>query len=85
MAFWTYISTHWKTAANGVLAFLIATGTVIVAFTATIPGAETAKITTGVTLGLALCRAWVGLLEKDSDKLTAANIQAQTVAAETKK
>jgi hypothetical protein len=68
MTFWQFVTTHWKSSANGILAFLIATGTVIVAFTATVPGAETAKITTGVTLGLALCRAWVGLLQKDADK-----------------
>lgn len=82
MKFWTYISTHWKTAANGVLAFLIASGTVIVAFTATVPGAETAKITTGVTLGLALCRAWVGLLEKDADKITSTDVAISTAKQE---
>ncbi len=57
---------HWKTTTNGLLAFFITTGLVVVGFTAAIPGAEAAKITSGITLFLALCRAWVGLIQKDA-------------------
>lgn len=63
---------NWKTTVNGILAFLIATlGTVsafLIAQATTLP-AQSHKlmwVSIAVNLGLALCRAWVGLLQTDS-------------------
>ncbi len=62
----------WKSTVTGLLSFLVATGTVILAYTAAVPGNATmAKITTGITIGLALCRAWMGLIQQDADSVKA--------------
>ena len=63
---------NWKSTANGILAFFITSLTIIASFL----GASnvnsgngfhvSTKVTIAVTIALALCRAWVGLLEKDS-------------------
>jgi fluoride ion exporter CrcB/FEX len=62
---------HWKTTANGILAFLIATLTTLTAFqvpAALVPQSDKTwlYITLGLNLALALCRVWVGLLQNDA-------------------
>jgi hypothetical protein len=73
--------THWKTTVNGILAFLITTLTVFSGFLGTIdvtssgPSVSSIHVSTwvsvGVTLALALCRAWVGLLQQDAGQTPA--------------
>lgn len=62
---------NWKTTVNGILAFMIATLTTLLAFQAPAAlqqGADRSwlYITAGANLLLALCRAWVGLLQTDA-------------------
>lgn len=67
--------TNWKTTVNGILAFLITTLTTLLAFqvpSAMMNPASSHKLliaTVVANILLGLCRAWVGLLQKDSDKL----------------
>lgn len=62
---------NWKTTANGILAFLIATATTVMAFTAMNTDKTNLKIAAICNIVLALCRAYVGLLQKDADKVIA--------------
>jgi hypothetical protein len=68
----------WKSTASGALSFLIATFTTITAFLApyliSSPGSTQAvlvKWSAGLTLGTALCRVWIGLIQKDPDVVIA--------------
>ena len=74
----TYLFTHWKSTVNGILAFLITTGVVLLA---TGNALLSPKVTTYLTIGLALARAYVGLISKDASALTATDIATQTAAA----
>ena len=64
--------THWKTTANGILAFLITTLTVVLGFqipTAILnPSASRVYLysTVAANLVLALCRAWIGMIQHDA-------------------
>ncbi len=62
---------HWKTTANGILSFLIATLTTLTAFqvpAALVPGSNRIYLyfTVGANLVVALCRVWIGLLQNDA-------------------
>lgn len=72
--------THWKSTTAGILSFLITTLTTISALLAgndlsagggiaTIH--KSTEIVIGVNVGLALCRAWLGLITKDAGTVTA--------------
>ena len=72
----------WKSSVNGILAFLITTGTVLLA---TGNSLFSPHITLYLTIGLALCRAYVGLIQADADKAlstqTAPSVNASSSAA----
>jgi hypothetical protein len=72
----------WKSSVNGILAFLITTGTVLLA---TGNSLFSPHITLYLTIGLALCRAYVGLIQADADKVlstqTAPSVKASSSAA----
>src|ERR1700691_4063958 len=55
----TTIFTHWKSTANGVLALFITTGLVLLATGSTL---LSPKMTVYITIGLAVARAWTGLI-----------------------
>ena len=67
---------NWKTTLNGILAFLITTLTVLSGYFGSSDinngGSSVSSIhvhtwvTVSITIALALCRAWIGLLQKDS-------------------
>ena len=68
---------HWKTTANGILAFLITTLTILSGFLGTGDLTQAGNgsigsihvstwVATGITVALALCRAWIGLLQQDA-------------------
>ncbi len=65
---------NWKTTANGMLAFAIATLTTLSGLMGAtdISGGgglhANTKWVIGVNMSLALCRAWVGLLQQDAGK-----------------
>jgi hypothetical protein len=59
---------HWKTTANGILGFFIATGAVLTAVPSSFINP---KISAGLTVSLALARAWVGILQQDAGTTTA--------------
>lgn len=63
--------THWKSTANGALAFFITTGTILIASGSTLISPH---LVVWITLGLAVARGWVGMLEKDADKVTTADV-----------
>ena len=73
---------NWKSSINGILAFLITTGTVLLA---TGNALFSAHITLYITIGLALCRAYVGLIEKDADAQQPAAPSAPSSTASTLK
>jgi hypothetical protein len=82
--FWQALIANWKTTTNGFLAFLIATATVVMAFTSQNPDKTNLKISSACAIVLALCRAYVGLIQKDADKVLAkvpGQAQPQVVAA----
>lgn len=79
--FMSTIITHWKSTANGVLALLITTGVVLLATGSTV---LSPKATTYITIGLAVARAYVGLISKDASALTSADIAKQTAVATAK-
>jgi len=78
---WSTIFTHWKSTANGLLAAFITGGVILVATPNPI---VTPKVATYITLGLALARAYVGMISKDASSLTAADISKQTAVATAK-
>jgi len=77
----TTIFTHWKSTANGVLALFITTGLVLLATGSTL---LSPKMTVYITIGLAVARAWTGLISKDASALTAADISKQTAVVAAK-
>jgi L-2-hydroxyglutarate oxidase LhgO len=78
---WSTVLTHWKSTANGVLALGITVGLALLATGSTL---LTPKMTTYITLGLAVARAITGAMSKDASALTAADIQKQTAVATAK-
>lgn len=74
----TTILASWKSTLAGVLSFLTTTGVVLLATGNSI---LSPKVTVGITIGLALARAYMGLIEKDATALTSVDIAKQTQAA----
>lgn len=76
--------TNWKTTVNGILSFLIATLTTLIAFQVPAalltPGADKTLLyaTTFANLVVALCRVWVGMLQTDAQTVP---VIAQTIVA----
>ena len=71
---------HWKTTANGILSFLIATLTTLTAFqvpAALVPNANRTYLyfTVGTNLLVALCRVWIGLLQNDAPPPDSVSVQ----------
>jgi hypothetical protein len=79
--FMSTVMTHWKSTANGVLALGITVGLALLATGSTL---LTPKVTTYITLGLAVARAITGALSKDASALTSADIVKQTAVATAK-
>jgi hypothetical protein len=83
------MGSDWKSTASGVLSFLITTLTTISAFLVAgninSGGASTSSIhvstwvVVGVNAGLALCRAWVGLITTNADAGAVAKVLAPLV------
>ena len=72
------ILSNWKSTVNGILAFLITTGTILLASGNSL---ISPKVTIYITLGLALARGYVGMLEKDADKVTSTDVAKATALA----
>jgi hypothetical protein len=76
---------HWKTSLNGILAFLITSLTIVSGFLGSTDVTNgvgihaSTKIAVGITVALALCRAWVGLLQQDSGTVLAVTPQSPIV------
>lgn len=74
--------THWKTTAAGILSFFITTLTLLTGYLGSTDLNNTgsihtpAKVVFGFNIALALCRAWVGMLQKDAGT-TLANVPGQ--------
>lgn len=79
------MGSNWKSTAAGVLSFLITTLTVVSGFLGANDVGNTSSLHThtyvvvGVTLSLALCRAWVGWLQKDAGTTLAVTPQSPIV------
>jgi hypothetical protein len=64
--------THWKTTTAGILSFVVNSLTLLTGYLGTSDINNTGtihvstKVALGLTITLALCRAWVGLLQKDA-------------------
>ena len=81
--------TSWKSNVSGILSFVIATCAVLTAFAAAQLAVNPsqsklwAAITAGCTLAAGLAKAWIGLLTKDADTVTSADVaKATQLAAE---
>jgi hypothetical protein len=68
----------WKSTLAGVLSFLTTTGVVLLA---TGNSVFSPKVTTWMTIGLALARAYMGLIQKDADKVTTTDVAKATALA----
>ena len=80
-AFMTAVFTHWKSTAKGLLVFASATGLALQKLDPSLLGP---KVTAGVSLGLGLCYAWLGMISKDASALTSSDISKQTAVATAK-
>lgn len=60
------ILSSWKSTVSGILSFLTTTGVVLLA---TGTSFLSSKATTIITIGLALARAYMGLISQDADKV----------------
>ncbi len=62
------ILASWKSSVAGILSFLTTTGVVLLA---TGTSFLSPKVTSFITIGLALARAYMGLIQADADKVLA--------------
>jgi hypothetical protein len=77
----------WKSTASGILSFVMATAGTLTAFAAAQVAVNPAQskvyayITAGCTLASGLAKAWIGLLTKDADTVTATDVAKATIAS----
>lgn len=72
------ILASWKSTLAGILSFLTTTGVVLLA---TGNSVFSPKVTTWMTIGLALARAYMALITKDADKITSTDVAKATAVA----